>query len=77
MGPRWAHAAAEGPNASLIWKIFFPPDFLRSPWLFRQLGNGQHAWGWSSYPLGCLELFDAIFLDSPLIAGNSLHYIFK
>jgi len=85
MGPRWAHTAAGRAKRQLIWKISFPttaPDFLAG---FPQgLLGCSGSWDTdntlgvgSSFPLGCFELFDAIFLDSPLITANGLYYIFK
>lgn len=84
-GPTLGSHGSRRAKCQLIWKISFPrtaPDFLAG---FPQgLLGCSGSWDMdnvlgvgSSFPLGCFELFDAIFLDSPLITGNGLYHIFK
>lgn len=84
-GPTLGSHGNRRAECQLIWKISFPttaPDFLAG----LPQGPLSCAGSWdtdialgdgSGFPPGCFELFDAIFLDSPLITVHGLYYIFK
>lgn len=84
VGSHWALMAAEGPNIPVNLGDILPkptPGFLAR---FPQILLGwSSSWDTNSvlrvrlsFPLGCSELFGAIFLHSPLDV-NGLYYIFK